>query len=88
MDTVTTTFVLANWIVKGLTNGDFERVGGVIREIGTKKVVTWLREYGTNGSQVPTPTGSSANLLNLAVSGSPSNSQFSVRNSQLQSVGA
>ena len=41
---LTVTFALADWVVKGLENGTFERVGGVIREVGTKKVVAWLRE--------------------------------------------
>ena len=33
-------------IVKGLTDGTLERVGGVIREVGNKQVVAWLREGG------------------------------------------
>lgn len=41
---LTVTFALADWVVKGLENGTLERVGGVIREVGTNKVVTWLRE--------------------------------------------
>ena len=47
---VTATFVLADWIVKGLANGTYERVGGVIREVATKRIVTWLREQGANNS--------------------------------------
>lgn len=31
-------------ILKGLENGTYERIGGVIREVGSKKVVAWLRE--------------------------------------------
>jgi tetratricopeptide (TPR) repeat protein len=65
---VTATFMLADWVVKGLADGTFERVGGVIREVGTKQVVTWLREYGSNSS-VTMPNGSPNNLLNLVVSG-------------------
>ncbi|MEH1908715.1 MAG: hypothetical protein V7L05_21015 [Nostoc sp.] len=44
---VTVTFMLADWIAKGLADGTFERVGGVIRDVGTKQVVTWLREQGS-----------------------------------------
>jgi tetratricopeptide (TPR) repeat protein len=66
---ITATFVLADWVAKGLADGTFERVGGVIREVGTKQVVTWLREIGVNPSQMPTSTDSPANLLNLVFSG-------------------
>jgi tetratricopeptide (TPR) repeat protein len=47
---VTATFVLANWIVKGIADGTFERVGGVIRKVGTKQIVAWLREQESNNS--------------------------------------
>ncbi len=50
MIAVTATFVLADWIAKGLADGTFERFGGVIREVGTKHVVTWLRESESNAS--------------------------------------
>ena len=33
-------------IAQGLANGTLERVGGVIREVGNKQVVAWLREGG------------------------------------------
>lgn len=62
---VTVTFMLADWIAKGLADGSFERVGGVIRDVGTKQVVSWLREQGSNNSQVPTLTDTSNNLFNL-----------------------
>ena len=65
---ITATFVLADWIVKGLADETLERFGGVIREVGTKQVVTWLREIGAKASQVPS-TDSSPNLLNLVFSG-------------------
>ena len=38
------TFALASWVVKGLQDGTFERVGGVIRDVISKKIVTWLRD--------------------------------------------
>jgi tetratricopeptide (TPR) repeat protein len=66
---ITATFVLADWVAKGLADGTFERVGGVIREVGTKQVVTWLREIGVNPSQMPTSTDSPGNFLNLVLSG-------------------
>lgn len=64
---ITATFVLADWVAKGLADGTFERIGGVIRDVGTKQVVTWLREVGAYPSQLPTPTDSPANLLNLSL---------------------
>ncbi|MBD2501436.1 hypothetical protein [Anabaena azotica] len=63
---VTVTFMLADWIVKGLADGTFERVGGVIRDKASKQVVTWLRGIPNNS---PIPTASSNNLLNLIFSG-------------------
>lgn len=33
-------------IAKGLADGTLERVGGVIREVGSKQIVVWLREGG------------------------------------------
>ncbi len=65
---ITATFVLADWIAKGLADGTLERVGGVIREVGTKHIVSWLREIQSNASQVPS-ADSSPNLLNLIFSG-------------------
>ncbi|BAZ83338.1 hypothetical protein PN497_20405 [Sphaerospermopsis kisseleviana CS-549] len=38
------TFALADWVAKGLQDGTFERVGGVIRDVASKKIVTWLRD--------------------------------------------
>ncbi|MEH2408216.1 hypothetical protein [Nostoc sp.] len=47
---VTATFMLADWIAKGIADGTFERVGGVIRDVNTKQIVSWLREQGANNS--------------------------------------
>ncbi|GAB1541041.1 hypothetical protein NUACC21_37110 [Scytonema sp. NUACC21] len=60
---VTATFVLADWIAKGLANGTLERVGGVIRYVATKQVAAWLRDAQ------PSSSPSSNNLLNLIFSG-------------------
>ncbi|MEH2218052.1 MAG: hypothetical protein V7K72_13240 [Nostoc sp.] len=50
---VTVTFMLADWIIKGIADGTLERVGGVIREVGSKHIVTWLREQGSpTGNQL------------------------------------
>lgn len=66
---VTVTFMLANWIAKGLADGSLVRVGGVILDASTKQVVTWLRDSGVNSAQLPTQNGSSSHLLNIIVSG-------------------
>ncbi|MEH2121544.1 hypothetical protein [Nostoc sp.] len=47
---VTATFMLVDWIAEGLADGTFERVGGVIRNVKKKQIVTWLREQGANNS--------------------------------------
>jgi tetratricopeptide (TPR) repeat protein len=64
------TFALANWVAKGLQDGTFERVGGVIRDVTSKKIVTWLRD--TN-SVAPSVISVAANpvtgILNLIASG-------------------
>ncbi|MBD2212636.1 hypothetical protein H6G27_22570 [Nostoc linckia FACHB-104] len=66
---LTVTFMLANWVVKGLADGSLERVGGVIRDVGSKKVITWLRDITGQNATITTVGGSSNNLLNLIVSG-------------------
>ncbi|MFS8855432.1 MULTISPECIES: hypothetical protein [unclassified Synechococcus] len=42
-------------ILKGLQNGTYERVGGVVREVASKQVVAWLRETG--GLTLPNSIG-------------------------------
>jgi tetratricopeptide (TPR) repeat protein len=44
MKTVQATFQIPEHIAQGLSNGTYERVGGVVREKGSKQVVAWLRE--------------------------------------------
>lgn len=69
METLTTTFLLPNWIAQGLANGNYERVGGVIRDQVTKQVVAWLREGGSLPSQgLPLPADPVTGALNLLVS--------------------
>ncbi|OYD98435.1 hypothetical protein CDG77_05600 [Nostoc sp. 'Peltigera membranacea cyanobiont' 213] len=64
---LTVTFTLASWIAKGLQDGTFVRVGGVIIDATSKHIVTWLRE--PNNSPIPALSSSPNNLLNLVFSG-------------------
>ncbi|WP_066424233.1 hypothetical protein [Anabaena sp. 4-3] len=67
---VTVTFMLADWIVKGLRDRTLERVGGVIREVGSKRVITWLRELSPSASQaMPIGLNPVTGVLNLIASG-------------------
>lgn len=70
MATVNATFYIPKSIEQGLSNGTYERIGGVIRDANSKKVVTWLRE----GSQVVKVlesvipnVGAVSSILNLAI---------------------
>jgi hypothetical protein len=57
------------YIKRGLDNKIYERVGGVIREVGSKKVVTWLRDApGLTNSSVLSTVNSAASTLNAALS--------------------
>jgi len=59
-------------IAKGLATGALERVGGVIRETGSKQVVAWLREGGKIASNPNILTGGlgsvATGILNTAIS--------------------
>jgi hypothetical protein len=74
MNTVNATFQIPQHIAQGISNGTFERVGGVVRETGSKQVVTWLREVSEAGQPVLsnifslTSVGAVSSVLNLAVS--------------------
>ena len=50
------------WVAKGLASGQFERIGGVIREVASKKIVAWLREGGRIESN-PDPKTALARFL-------------------------
>ncbi|MHC5597435.1 MAG: hypothetical protein ACYTXC_16090 [Nostoc sp.] len=71
---LTVTFMLPDWIIKGIEDGTLERVGGVIRKVGSKHIVTWLREPGlSTGNQLGELGGilqvtSAVSILNLGVS--------------------
>lgn len=67
---LTVTFTLPAWIAKGLADGTLERVGGVIREVGTKQVITWLRDFIPSASPAISPALNPVNgVLNLIASG-------------------
>ena len=76
MDKVEVTLALQDEIAKGLAGGRYERVGGVIRETATKRVVAWLREVFEqtgDGLEMSPALGlssaiSTASVLNFAVS--------------------
>lgn len=66
-----TIFELPNWIVQGLEDGEYVRIGGVIRDAKTKHIVAMLREIAPDIAQASTlltQAGSIASLLNLGVS--------------------
>lgn len=44
MNKMEVTFEIPEEIINGLTTGDYERVGGVIREADSKRTVAWLTE--------------------------------------------
>ena len=72
MITITPTFEVPAAIAQGLTDGIYERVGGVIREVaGRKHIVTWLRDVpNASGSNLLTIANiaSSTSILNLGIS--------------------
>lgn len=51
MTNINVMFELSEEIVKGLANGTLERVGGVVRRVGDKKIVVWLTEAGAEVSR-------------------------------------
>lgn len=66
------TFDVPGEILQGLSNGSYERIGGVVRETGSKQVVTWLRDNGksnsllSNSSDFFSATAAVSNLANVA----------------------
>lgn len=72
MITITPTFEIPPEIAQGLTNGIYERSGGVIRAVaGTKPIIAWLREVPDASKDNLTTLGyitSSASILNLGIS--------------------
>lgn len=56
-------------IVRGLATGAFERVGGVIRETGSKQVVMWLREGAKIADNSDLPAGVLKSVLDVGSGG-------------------
>jgi hypothetical protein len=46
------TMDLPKQIAQGLLSGKYERIGGVVRDIESKQIVTWLRDVGNQRNQV------------------------------------
>jgi hypothetical protein len=74
MSTLNATFQVPGHIAQGLSNGTYERIGGVICEAKSKQVVTWLREASETVEPVLSnvlslsSVGAVSSILNLAVS--------------------
>jgi len=67
------TFKVPKRIVQGLLSGKFERKGGIVREMKSKHIVTWLREVSQTSNQVlsnnltpPTLSATASTALSLA----------------------
>lgn len=56
-------------IVRGLATGALERVGGVVRETGSKQVVMWLREGAKIAGNSDLASGALKTLLNVSTGG-------------------
>ncbi len=74
MPTINVTLQIPEHINQRLLSGTYERVGGVIRNVKSKQVVTWLREAYESGAPVLSnifslsSVGAVSSVLNLAVS--------------------
>lgn len=70
MSTIKLSFLLAEHLAKGLADGTYARVGGVIRDVATKQPVAWLREaFDVSRPMLPSLLDpSTAGILNLAIS--------------------
>jgi len=74
MSAIQVTLQMPEHIAQGLSSRIYERVGGVVREAGSKQVVAWLREVYETGEPVlsnvlsASPVGAVSSVLNLAVS--------------------
>ena len=71
MTTVNASFHIPEYIAQGISNGTYERVGGVICEADSKRVVAWLRETGEASKileSVLSQVSAVSSILNLAVS--------------------
>jgi hypothetical protein len=68
---ITTRFEIPSEIAKGLANGLYERSGGIVRKVGNKQVVAWLREVSgspLNPATILSGLSGTASILNLGIS--------------------
>jgi hypothetical protein len=68
---ITATFEIPSEIAEGLANGLYERSGGIVRKVGSKQVVAWLREIpgsSLNPATVLSGLANTASILNLGIS--------------------
>lgn len=70
MSTIKLSFLLAEHLAKGMADGTYARIGGVIRDVATKQPVAWLREaFDVSRPMLPGLLDpSTAGILNLAIS--------------------
>jgi hypothetical protein len=74
MSIVQATFHIPEHIAQGISKRIYERVGGVVREAGSKQVVAWLRETSRTGESALSnisslsSVGAVSSVLNLASS--------------------
>lgn len=69
MTAITTRLEIPLDVLEGIAGGDLERVGGVVRDVTSKKVVMWLREGTGSTNQVPSQVFGSAAQSLSALSG-------------------
>lgn len=60
---------VAPHIAARLASGQLERVGGVVRDVGSKQVVAWLREGGQLASNPDIGSGLLKNLMDVSTGG-------------------
>ncbi|PSN13997.1 hypothetical protein C7293_13475 [filamentous cyanobacterium CCT1] len=81
---VNATFDIPQKIAEGLASGTLERVGGVVREVGSKRVVAWLREIPNTSANLEhilyINMATSALTLGVTLAG------FTVINHRLQNI--
>jgi len=74
MSVVDVALNVPEYIAQGIANGTYERVGGVVREAGSKQIVAWLREAfeksepAISNNLINSSANAVSNTLNLALS--------------------
>lgn len=70
MTNISVVFEVSAEIAKGLADGSLERIGGVVRRVGDKKIVVWLTETGKDLSKenrIPSILSSPQMLMGVQV---------------------